>query len=118
MSWAERSFAKSSVHVAERVLANHSSGYFSGEWSFRWRMREGGWRLWKGETIGLVAQPQASSPGSPPEKYRLIEVYGDGIGGLRLLSASESIGYYGETLGFWPIGWSSGFQEEVKLWQP
>ena len=79
-------------------------------------MRQGGWQLWKGQEDGVLAQPTASSPGAPPQGYRLLDEYGEGTAGLCLLSVPESVGYYGETLGFWPIGWCHGFQEEVKLW--
>ena len=70
----------------------------------------------KGESLPVFAQPVQSIPGTKPSSYVLNDEYSDGIGGLRLISSADSIGYYGETIGFWPIGWQNGFLEEVKVW--
>ncbi len=113
---ADKRFAQSSVNVAQRVIKNHPASEFTGEWTFRWAMRKGGWEIAKENTPTLLAQPVESVPGPRPESFRLQDVYSDGTGGFRLIGTAQSIGYYGETLGFWPIGCDEGFQEEVKVW--
>ena len=47
----ERSYVKAAAELAETVTATHPPGYFSGEWTFRYTLRQAGWKFWRGEAL-------------------------------------------------------------------
>ena len=56
-----------------------------------------------------------AGPGLSPVEEPKLHVSAVGPG-LRLLDARASIGWYSETLGFWPLGWGDAPLEEGWLW--
>ncbi|MCB9794013.1 MAG: hypothetical protein H6741_14960 [Alphaproteobacteria bacterium] len=72
MSHAEARYARAcrvpgrGHHAAAALARGEPSGWFTGEWSFRWRMQELGWRFYAGQALpsgALLARPANASPG-------------------------------------------------------
>lgn len=126
ISAAERSFAAAADEAARSIDASTPAEpgaaprAFTGEWTFRWRLRQRGWRFWDGaEALPLgvrLAVPTHSSPAALPATVQPGPHHGFGRGGLRLLDAPRSVGLYSETTGVLPLGWSAGPVESVTLW--
>lgn len=121
LSRAEVSYAAAADSAARAVAAASTGpGAFTGEWSFRWRLEEAGWRFTApGDPLpagAVVAAPRWASPGPlETEGATPLLRVSAGQGRLRLLDAG--VGYYAETLGPLPLGWRSGPLEEVVLWR-
>lgn len=115
----EKEYAKSAAGLAETVIGTHSKGYFSGEWTFRHQMRDGGWTFWRGEALcgTEVAVAVQCAPAAVFDDWTLIKTY-DGLpGSIRLVQANSSAGYYAETVGKMPMMWSTGPLESVQIWK-
>ena len=108
------------LHAQEtwKLVQNLETGlHYSGEWTFRWGMRNKGGMLWKGESVPVI-QPNQAVGGVVPQGFARIESYMGGEYRRLLLDRSHSVGYYSETLGFWPLGFHKGPIEELYLWKP
>ena len=90
---------------------------YSGEWTFRWAMRQKGMQLWKGDEVPVLIPKQAVG-GSFPHGFSRTKVYTGTVGRRVLLDQAHSVGYYSEMLGFWPLGYHEGPIEEVYVWIP
>jgi hypothetical protein len=119
---AERGYAASADSVARQISASASSpGFYTGEWTFRWRMEAAGWSFGRDSAARTnpASRPFAAAvnagPGVSPAEAPKLRVSAGGPG-LRLLDARSSVGWYSETLGFWPLGWSDAPLEEGWLW--
>jgi len=116
----EHQFFEGSEELATQIShAWASPGNFTGEWSFRWRMRSDGWTFFTPETPSgsLVIAPLNSSPGALPPVKEHIADYGYGHGDWRVAAANCHIGLYGDTLGVLPFGWCPGQLEQATAWR-
>ncbi len=72
LSWTERLTAESALALAEHTIEKHDApGAFTGEWAFRWRMEQAGWRFFTGEAEPgeIVAVPRNHAPGPVPQSW-------------------------------------------------
>lgn len=111
---SEHNHAKETWNIVQRIDVE---GRYSGEWTFRWGMREKGMQLWKGE-VGPVFIPKQAVGGNFPQGFSRTQVYSGKEGVRILLDQANSVGYYSEMLGFWPLGYHRGPIEEVNVWTP
>lgn len=122
---ADTLYAEAAEALADDVASRYPPGWFSGEWTFRWRLESAGWRAWPA--------PNASSPGPAPGD--LVVTLENGVAGvlpweklevvealesparfpLRLVDVRGNVGYYAETLGPLPVGWSRGPMETARI---
>ncbi|MAA77974.1 MAG: hypothetical protein CL916_01845 [Deltaproteobacteria bacterium] len=110
----EHNHAKETWNLVQEIDVQ---AQYSGEWTFRWAMRQKGMQLWKGESVSVLVPKQAVG-GSFPQGFSRTQVYTGTIGRRVLLDQAHSVGYYSEMLGFWPLGYQKGPIEEVYLWNP
>jgi len=122
LTLAEHAHARAGVAVAEAALQSHSDpGWFSGEWSFRWRMEQAGWQLL---AEGAVPTPGStlvvgseSAPGPVPAGATGGTTWSSASRfPVRVVDAGRGIGLYGETLGLLPFGWGEGATQEAVSW--
>ncbi|HIA01088.1 MAG TPA: hypothetical protein EYN66_04160 [Myxococcales bacterium] len=113
---AERQYALHAVRLAEEthVRAGRVGG-FTGEWSFRWAMEQKGWQFDPEARLlpharALNAAPLLGPVGAPQA------VLTGPLVSPRLLDSENDVGFYAETLGFWPITLDAGPIEQVELW--
>jgi hypothetical protein len=111
----EHEHAQETLNLIKRLPATESMHY-SGEWTFRWGMREKGGVMWKGGQE-VVVQPKQAVGGSIPKNFQRVEVFTGKEGRRLLLDREHSVGYYSETLGFWPFGVHNGPIEELSVWK-
>ena len=97
-------------------LPKETNVMYTGEWTFRAGARNAGFSLWKGEKKGPVLQPRQAVGGMLPRDFSLKQVYYGEEGYRVLIDQENSVGYYAETLGFWPLGWKKGPLEEFRIW--
>ncbi|MFH1467600.1 MAG: hypothetical protein ABIO70_24655 [Pseudomonadota bacterium] len=108
--------------LAEQVN-RQGKGFFTGEWAFRATLDRAGWepvvpgQEWAAGA--LVATPTSAGVGPLPWE-RLTPV--DHLEAtdrfpLRLADQAAAAGWYGETLGPLPLGWSFGPLERVELYR-
>ena len=69
IAYTEHKQAQSTVSLLENLPTEI---YVSGEWTIRWKAREMGIPIWKGES-GVVIQPKQAVGGSLPKHFRLLE---------------------------------------------
>ena len=118
---AERAYAEAADEVARQLAAaSPTPGWFTGEWSFRYRMEQQGWRFWSPEQTlppgALLAVPANASPAAPPPGWTpTLHVESTRRWPLRLIDLEQGVGYHAETLGPAPIGWSAGPLEQANL---
>ena len=111
---SEHSHAKETWRLVQEIDVK---GEYSGEWTFRWAMRQKGMQLWKGESVPVILPKQAVG-GSFPQGFSRTQVFTGTEGRRFLLDQAHSVGYYSEMLGFWPLGYHQGPIEEVYVWTP
>ena len=70
------------------------------------------------EPFTAVLQSKQSAGGVIPQGLRLGQTIQGDRGLMLLLDRDRSVGYYSETLGFWPLGYQQGVKEEFRLWIP
>ena len=125
---AEHQLHHAAVLAADRALAavpaHLQPGCFTGEWAFRWRMREAGWTFCAGvdDVVALppgrvVIGPTQSSPGELPTTLGELEHVSLGHTWLHVVDASTGVGLYSETVGLVPFSIKPGPVETVTLWQ-
>lgn len=118
---AERAYAAAADEVARQLAAaSPTPGWFTGEWTFRYRMEQQGWRFWSPEQTlppgALLAVPLNASPAAPPPGWTpTTHVQASIRWPLRLIDLEQGVGYHAETLGPAPIGWSLGPMEQASL---
>ena len=112
---AEHQYAENTMKLFAQ-LPQQTTGMYTGEWTFRAGARNYGLKLWKGQKEGLVLQPRQAVGGVLPKEFHLQQVYYGNEGYRILLDQENSVGYYAETLGFWPLGWKKGPLEELRVW--
>ena len=119
LTLSEHRYAAAADQLAQQVIAAHPAGQFTGEWTFRWRMEQGGWTFntSRPDTGTIVAAVSNGSPGALPEDFVPRAHYRVEGGPLRVIAVADRIGLYGETLGPLPLGLSSAPLEEVVVWQ-
>lgn len=92
--------------------------HFSGEWTFRWQMRELGATHVRDLHPDVVLVAQESAGGlSQPDQYQLERTFWGQQHQLHLISAPDSVGYYADTLGYWPVMWRDSAVEQVQVWK-
>jgi hypothetical protein len=110
----EHLHAQETLSLVQKIDEKH---HYSGEWTFRWSMRKKGGVLWKGASVPVL-QPKQAVGGKIPQGFSRVETHTGGEYRRLLLDRAHSVGYYSETLGFWPLGFHKGPIEEVYLWKP
>ena len=110
----EHLHAQETSNLVQKIDEKH---HYSGEWTFRWSMRKKGGVLWKGESVPVL-QPKQAVGGKTPQGFARVETHTGGEYRRLLLDRAHSVGYYSETLGFWPLGFHKGPIEEMYLWKP
>lgn len=121
LTWTERRHATAAVELAEEALARFpEGGLYTGEWAFRWRMEEAGWAFFTGEAREgvVVLAPRNHAPGPLPAGWtRLETLEARDAWPLRVVDGAGGIGFYGETLGLLPLGWSAEPLETLEIWR-
>ena len=111
---SEHQYANQTMRLFQQIPKD-IKGSYTGEWTFRAGARKHGLTLWKGEKDTII-QPRQAVGGKIPAEYRTEKVYYGEEGYRILLDRENSVGYYAETLGFWPMGWGKGPIEEFRVW--
>ncbi|MCB9778905.1 MAG: glycosyltransferase family 39 protein [Alphaproteobacteria bacterium] len=117
---AEHRYFQASADLAGEIARTWPTpGVATGEWSFRWRLREAGWGRLSAETPSgvLLVAPVHASPGPVPPDSTPVADYALGRFPLRVVHAGDRIGLYAETLGVLPLGLSDSPLEEAKAWR-
>ncbi|RME22407.1 MAG: hypothetical protein D6798_15885 [Deltaproteobacteria bacterium] len=120
LTLAEHRFFVAADRLAARIADSWASpGAFTGEWSFRWRMRQEGWSYYGPDTDSgtLVVAPLSSSPGPLPDVKEHVADYSFDRFGPRVVCVPCRVGFYGDTLGVLPVGWSDRPVEEATAWR-
>jgi len=121
LTMAEHRYFQAGSELADRVVERLGpTGFYTGEWSFRWRMAHHGWTFYTGDApVGaLVVAPTHGSPGALPTTWVEVDRFAVSSGlPLRVVDDSAQVGLYAETLGANPVGWSQGPVEEVIAWR-
>lgn len=123
---ADARAVRAGVEVAEGVLATAAeagvtAGRFEGEWSFRWRLEQAGWRHRRpGETLPpgtwlAVSQVSAMTVGDRAGMRPLRAVDAEDRFPLRVADPQAGIGLHAETLGVFPLGIGRGPLEEALI---
>ncbi|MFM2245381.1 MAG: hypothetical protein RL071_1455 [Pseudomonadota bacterium] len=117
---AERTLAEAADEGARWAAdARALPGRFTGEWTFRWRLRQRGWTFWDGASAlppgATLAAPTHSSPAALPAGLEPGPRRTFGAAALRVVDAPLGVGLYSETIGAQPLGWRPGPAEEVQL---
>ena len=121
ITMAEHRYFEAGATLADEVAASHSEpGFYTGEWSFRWRMAHHGWTFYTGQAPhgAVVVAPTHGSPGALPSGWE--EIGRSAVTAafpLRLVDDPNHVGLYAETLGASPLGWGQGPVEEVITWR-
>lgn len=121
ITMAEHRFFEAGATLADEVAAAHTEpGFYTGEWSFRWRMAHHGWTFYTGQAPSgaVVVAPVHGSPGELPVGWQALGRSGvQSDFPLRLVDDRSQVGLYAETLGVRPLGWDQGPVEEVVTWR-
>lgn len=134
MAWGNSRYIRDLDELGARVVAMAETGRFTGEWTFRWRLEQAGWRFFaaKGPDGGgsapgveplrsgdLLAVPRNASPGPvPAQGLTLIDEYASkGTFPLRVCDVDAHAGYYGETGGELPFWFSRAPLEQVRVYK-
>ena len=126
MLFTERHHAEQSVKLAMTALSklpadlNKDSLAFSGEWTFRSQMLDVGIVPFDGtQSLVLTAVNAAGWTPHVEEGWQLLESWEAAGSYMRLSSSADSVGWYADTLGAYPV-WMSGAAEpieRVELWK-
>jgi 4-amino-4-deoxy-L-arabinose transferase-like glycosyltransferase len=121
LTMAEHRYFEAGATLADEVVAAHpEGGFYTGEWTFRWRMAQHGWTFYTGDAPpgAIVVAPTHGSPGVLPGHWEPLDRFSVETDlPLRVLDDPHQIGLYAETLGVRPIGWQTGPIEEVIAWR-
>ncbi len=121
---AEHRFAHAQVEAAEKALeaaGAERQGVFSGEWSFRWRLEQAGWRWWDGKAPlpagSLVISATQAVPAALPAAWSPSRTLPVAPATVRVVDTEASVSLYSETIGVLPLGASRGPLETALLWE-
>lgn len=121
---AEHRFAHAQVEAAERALeaaGSEASGVFSGEWSFRWRLEQAGWRWWDGQAPlppgSLVISATEAVPAALPAAWAPKHTLPAASATVRVVDTEASVSLYSETIGVLPLGAARGPLETALVWE-
>lgn len=121
---AEHRFAHAQVQAAEdalRVAGEQRTGFFAGEWTFRWRLEQAGWAWWDGAsplpTGSLVISATQAVPAALPDTWEALQAFPAALGTVRVIDTEASVSLYSETIGVLPLGGSRGPLETAHLWE-
>ena len=110
--------ASESQKLAQQIHQQYPQAEFSGEWTFRWQMQNLGLQHIQQRRPEWVVLARNSSGGMiEPMQYELHRTIDGAAHFLHLVSAEKSVGYYSETLGFWPIMLKESPIEQVQIWK-
>ena len=110
--------ALESQKLAKQVQEDYPQAEFSGEWTFRWQMRQLGMKHLQQNHPKWVLVARNSSGGlTDSSQYDLLRTVAGEASLLHLVSAENSVGYYSETIGFWPIWVGYSPVEQVQVWK-
>ncbi|MBM76357.1 MAG: hypothetical protein CMK59_13210 [Proteobacteria bacterium] len=112
---AEHAYAQSASRVAQDVVEHQpEGGFFIGEWSFRWVLESQGWKPVRNQSLDLETTARAKNAASgPPLESEHTAHFIAGDFPVRLVDGESDVGYYSDTLGFWPLGWGTTPLEEA-----
>ena len=118
LAQTEAIHAAESQKLAQQIQQEYPQADFSGEWTFRWQMRTLRMDHIQQSQPKWVLLARNSSGGlTAPAKYELQRTFDGAPHFLQMVSAEHSVGYYSETLGFWPIAWKDAPIEQVQVWK-
>ena len=113
--WGERSYVKAAASLAETVTATHPPVVLAGGVTFRYTLRQAGWKSLEGRGALRSAhccgpfrrrQRRSQNLWTPVQQWKALIHY--------LIAARQnSTGYYAETVGQMPLMWSEGPLEQV-----
>jgi hypothetical protein len=118
LSQAEKFHSQEGNRLALESYKEFPSAHFSGEWTFAWRMQKmgaSGYRNLKPDTV-IVATESAGGIRAQ-DGYELHKTYQGHTYPFQLVSSSESVGYYADTLGYWPVILKNDSIEQVQIWK-
>lgn len=116
----EHRFFETSADLARATIVQFQPTHYTGEWAFRHEMDGAGVQFFTGSAPSgsRIAAPVHSSPGElPPGLIEVGRISADESTGLRMIAETAQIGWYAETLGALPLGWSAEPLEEVVTWR-
>ncbi len=126
MLLADHRYARALDDLATVVIETHEPALFTGEWAFRWRMEQAGWRYATPAMIDaglpagtIIAGPSHAAPGPLPwEQLDELEVLhaADSLP-VRVNDSFGRVGWYGETLGALPVGWRRAPLDEITIYR-
>jgi hypothetical protein len=120
LSHAERQAAAAADAAALAALAEvPAPRAFAGEWAFRHRLRAAGVPFWTGGPLPpgtTLILPDNSAPPAAPAGWIARPGPAFGRHPLRLVDPAVGVGFYGETIGPFPLGRGTGPLEQLTLW--
>jgi hypothetical protein len=118
LSHAEQLHAQESQRLAQEAYRDFPGTHYSGEWTYRWEMKRLGATHIQNDQPKVVLVAQESVGGLMyPERYQLQRSYRGIPHKIHLVSVPNSVGYYADTIGYWPILWRDSAIEEVQVWK-
>jgi hypothetical protein len=117
MTHSEIFHAEEAQRLAEVVHQKFPSVDFTGEWTFRWKMEQLGHDFMAERKPAEVAWALNSAGGVQAEDYQFVERFTAQNTRLSLVSSQRSVGYYADSLGFWPLWISEEPIEMVEIWK-
>ena len=111
--------AREASRLAEEfhAVSEYNDAHFTGEWSFRWKMEALGYSFIGEEKSEYVLWARNSAGGVEAAEY----FYVDGQQGERswfsLVNDAHSVGYYADSLGYFPLWIGKEPLEVVELWK-
>lgn len=114
---AEQRHARESIELAERIHQQETSIPFTGEWSFRWKMEALGHPFIENQKPDSVIWARNSAGGVDASEYQFVEKIEGNKNWFGLVNSRYSVGYYADSLGFWPVWIGSEPLEVVEIWK-
>lgn len=117
MTQAELLHSEETDRLAEAVHQKFESVAFTGEWTFRWKMEHLGHVFMADTRPAEVAWALNSAGGVAAADYRFVERFTAQNTRLSLVNSQRSVGYYADSLGFWPLWIAEEPIETVEIWK-
>ena len=109
--------ARAAAQLAEEIQHMTSAGAFTGEWTFRWKMEQLGYSFMADQQPKMVIWARNSAGGVDALEYTLFERKEGAEGLFSLVNFEHSVGYYAETLGYFPFWIGTEPLEVVEIWK-